>query len=316
MGILTNTVGSYPTHTIGEDVKAKMSVQDLMAGKDPFSASIEAAVVDQVRAGIDLISDGQVRADMVSAFAAGIPGMKSEKGRSYITGKITRPLRSITAKDLTLARQYAGEGARIKGIITGPVTIAASSSISRGAQYRSSLDPRLLSDLAKALRFEADQLCRAGADALQIDEPVLYNVGVENVLGYIDAAVEDVEIPVKLHPHVASFKEFEQLLKLKNIEYIGVEAAKYPVLLDKLTGAAFEGHGKKVALGVIDTDSPEVESVETVKKRIERGIEVFGDDMWINPDCGLRLQTREVAFQKLKVLVDAVTRVKLEFNLS
>jgi 5-methyltetrahydropteroyltriglutamate--homocysteine methyltransferase len=253
---------------------------------------------------------------MVSAFAAGIPGMKSEKGRSYITGKITRPLRSITAKDLTLARQYAGEGAKIKGIITGPVTIAASSSISRGAPYRSSLDPRLLSDLAKALRFEADQLCRAGADALQIDEPVLYNVGVENVLGYIDAAVEDVDIPVKLHPHVASFKEFEQLLKLKNIEYIGVEAAKYPVLLDKLTGAAFEGHGKKVALGVIDTDSPEVESVETVKKRIERGIEVFGDDMWINPDCGLRLQTREVAFQKLKVLVDAVTRVKLEFNLS
>jgi 5-methyltetrahydropteroyltriglutamate--homocysteine methyltransferase len=67
---------------------------------------------------------------------------------------------------------------------------------------------------------------------------------------------------------------------------------------------------------VIDTDSPEVESVETVKKRIERGIEVFGDDMWINPDCGLRLQTREVAFQKLKVLVDAATHVKLEFNLS
>ena len=315
MGILTNTVGSYPTHTIGEDCKAKMSVQDLMSGKDPFVTSIEAAVVEQVRAGIDLISDGQVRADMISIFAAGIPGMKSDKGRSYITGKITRPLRSITAKDLTLARQYAGEGAKIKGIITGPVTIATSSSLSHGAPYRSRLDPRLLNDLAKALRFEADQLCRAGADALQIDEPVLYNMGVENVLGYIDAAVEDVEIPVKLHPHVASFKEFEQLLKLKNVEYIGVEATKYPALLEKLTGAAFEGHGKSVALGVIDTDSPEVESVETVKKRIERGIEVFGDDMWINPDCGLRLQTREVAFQKLKVLVDAAIRVKLEFNL-
>jgi 5-methyltetrahydropteroyltriglutamate--homocysteine methyltransferase len=248
-------------------------------------------------------------------FAAGIPGMKTEKGRSYITGKITRPLRSITAKDLTLARHYAGAGAKIKGIITGPVTIAASSSISRGAPYRSSLDPRLLNDLAKALRFEADQLCRAGAYALQIDEPVLYNVGVENVLGYIDAAVDDIGVPVKLHPHVESHKEFEKLLKLKNVEYIGVEAAKYPVLLDKLTGAAFEGHEKSVALGVIDTDSPKVESIETVEKRIKRGIEVFGDDMWINPDCGLRLQTREVAFQKLKVMVDAAARVRLEFNL-
>jgi len=141
-------------------------------------------------------------------------------------------------------------------------------------------------------------------------------VGVENVLGYIDATVENIGIPVKLHPHVASFKEYEQLLKLTNVEYIGVEAAKYPVLLDKLTGAVFEDHGKRVALGVIDTDSPEVESVETVKKRIERGIDVFGEDIWINPDCGLRLQTREVAFQKLKVLVDAATCVKLELNLS
>jgi 5-methyltetrahydropteroyltriglutamate--homocysteine methyltransferase len=312
MGILTNTVGSYPTHTIGEENKAKMSVQDLMAGKDPFVPSIEAAVDDddQLRAGIDLISDGQVRADMISMFAAGIPGMKSEKGRSYIIGKITQPLRSITAKDLSLARQYAGEGVKIKGILTGPVTLAVSSSLSHGAPYRSRLDSRLLMDLAKVLHFEAGQLSRAGAYALQIDEPVLYNVGVEKVLDYIDAAVANVEIPVKIHPHVASFKEFEQLLELKNVEYIGVEAAKYPVLLDKLTGAAFEGHGKSVALGVIDTDSSEIETVETVKKRIERGIEVFGDDMWVNPDCGLRLQTRTVAFQKLKVMVDAANRVK------
>jgi len=67
---------------------------------------------------------------------------------------------------------------------------------------------------------------------------------------------------------------------------------------------------------VVDTDRQEVESVETVKKRIERGIDVFGDDMWINPDCGLRLQKREVAFQKLKMMVDAATSVKRELNLS
>jgi metal-responsive CopG/Arc/MetJ family transcriptional regulator len=60
----------------------------------------------------------------------------------------------------------------------------------------------------------------------------------------------------------------------------------------------FEDHDKKVALGVIDTDSPDVESVEVVKNRIKRGVEVFGDDMWVNPDCGLRLQTREIAFHK------------------
>ncbi|MGZ4862167.1 MAG: methionine synthase [Halobacteriota archaeon] len=316
MGILTNTVGSYPTHDIGEVLKAKMSLKDLMAGKDPFVTSIEAAVADQLRAGIDLVSDGQVRADMVSLFAAGIPGMKSDRGRSYITGKINRPLKAITVKDFMLARQCAGTDAKTKGILTGPATLAASSSLSAGTPYKSSLDPRLLDDLAKALRFEAEQLVRAGADALQIDEPVLYNIDVEKVLRFVDAAVDGIDIPVKLHPHVASFKDYEQLLKLENVQFIGVEAAKFPVLLDKLTGAAFKDHGKKAALGVVDTDRQEVESVETVKQRIERGIDVFGDDMWINPDCGLRLQKREVAFQKLKVMVDAATSVKRELNLS
>jgi len=315
MGILTNSIGSYPTHVIGENAKARMSIRDLMAGKDPFVISIEAAVADQLEAGIDLISDGQVRADMVSMFAAGIPGMKTERGRAYITGKITRPLKSITAKDLMSARQQACGRAMVKGIITGPATLAASSSLSRDAPYKSRLDPRLLNDLANALSFEAEQLVRAGADALQIDEPVLFNIGVDKVLKFIDATVENVRIPVKLHPHVASFEDFVKLLTARNIQYVGVEAAKYPFWLEKLTRDLFEDHNKKVALGVIDTDSRDVESVEVVKNRIKCGVEVFGEDMWVNPDCGLRLQTREMAFHKLEVLVAAAASVKDELNL-
>jgi len=314
MGLITNTVGSYPTHSIGEALKAKMSLRELMAGKDPFVSSIEAAVNDQIRAGIELISDGQVRADMVSIFAAGIPGMKTDRGRSYITGRIRRPIKSITAGDFKLTKQLAGR-TKVKGVITGPATLAASSSLNAGVPYRSSLDPRLLDDLANALRFEAEQLARAGADALQIDEPVLYNIDIGKVLPFIDAVAESVRIPVKLHPHVASYTDLEQLLALENIEFIGLEASKYPVLVEKLTKEEFEDHEKKVALGVIDTDRQDVESLETVKQRIRRGIQVFGDDMWINPDCGLRLQTREIAFQKLKVMVDAVRSVENELNL-
>ena len=57
---------------------------------------------------------------------------------------------------------------------------------------------------------------------------------------------------------------------------------------------------------VVETDRQEVESVETVKKRIERGIDFFGEDMWINPIRATPSE-KEVAFQKLKVMVDAVT---------
>ncbi|MGZ7166874.1 MAG: hypothetical protein ACXVIP_00515 [Halobacteriota archaeon] len=314
MVLLTNTVGSYPTYAIGETAKAEMGIQDLMKGKDPFIASIEAAVEDQIKAGIELISDGQVRADMVSFFAAGIPGMKSIKGRSYIVGKISRPFKSVVAGDLTLAEEFAGKRAKIKGILTGPATLAVSSSLSSGTPYKSKLDPHLLGDLATVLRFEAERLIRAGADAIQIDEPVLYNISVQKALPFIDAVAENLAVPVKLHPHVASYKDYKQLLTLKNVQFIGVEAAKCPIFLEKLTKDEFEENEKQVALGVIDTDSQEVETLDTVKRRIERGIEVFGDSMWINPDCGLRLQTRQTAFAKLKTMVDAVKSVCSELS--
>ncbi|MGZ4902705.1 MAG: methionine synthase [Halobacteriota archaeon] len=314
MELLTNTVGSYPTHTIGETLKAEMNVQDFMTGKDPFIASIEAAVEDQIEAGIELISDGQVRADMVSLFAASFPGMKSVQGRSYIVGKISRPLRSVVAGDLALAEEFAAKRAKIKGILTGPATLSVSSSLSSGTPYKSSLDPHLLGDLATVLRSEAERLIRAGADALQIDEPVLYNISVEKTLPFIDAVAENIRIPVKLHPHVASYKDYKQLLTLKNVQVIGIEAAKYPIFLEKLTKEEFEEHGKQAALGVIDTDSQEIETLDTVKRRIERGIEVFGDNIWINPDCGLRLQTRPTAFAKLKTMVDAAKLVRSELS--
>ncbi len=314
MELLTNTVGSYPTYGTGETAKAQMSIQDLMKGKDPFVASIEAAVEDQIKAGIELVSDGQVRADMVSFFAASIPGMKSVKGRSYIVGKISKPLKSIVAGDLSTAQEFAANRAKVKGILTGPVTLSVSSSLSSGTPYKSRLDPRLLSDLANALHSEAERLIRAGAAALQIDEPVLFNIDFEKTLPFIDAVAQDIAVPVKLHPHVASYKDYKQLLTLKNVQFIGVEAAKYPTCLEHLTKEEFEEGGKQVALGVIDTDSQAVETLDTVKRRIERGIDVFGDIMWINPDCGLRLQTRETAFAKLKTMVDAVNVVRDELS--
>ncbi len=314
MELLTNTVGSYPTYTIGETTKAQMGIQDLMRGRDPFVASVKAAVEDQIKAGIDLISDGQVRADMVSMFAANIPGMKSVKGRSYIIGKIGKPLKSVVASDLSIAAECAAHKAKLKGILTGPVTLSISSSLSSGTPYKSRLDPHLLSDLATALHSEAESLIRAGAAALQIDEPVLFNIDFEKTLPYIDAVAEDLAVPVKLHPHVASSEAYKPLLSLNNVQFIGVEAAKYPAFLETLTGEEFEEHGKQVALGVIDTDSQEVEALDTVQRRIERGIEVFGESMWINPDCGMRLLTRETAFAKLKTMVDAVNVVRGEFS--
>jgi len=74
---------------------------------------------------------------------------------------------------------------------------------------------------------------------------------------------------------------------------------------------------KKAALGVVDTDRQEVESVETVKKRIERGIDVFGDDMCINPIVGYAFRKGKWHFKSCKVMVDAARASNgAQFNLA
>jgi 5-methyltetrahydropteroyltriglutamate--homocysteine methyltransferase len=314
LNLFTNTVGSYPTHNIGETKKAAMSLHDLMSGEDPFVTSIEEAVKDQLAAGIDMVSDGQVRADMITLFANNIGGMRSDRGRSFIVGKVTKPLKSIAAKDITLTKAIVGTKAKVKGIITGPATMAAMSSLGKGVPYRSKLDPRLLEDMAAALRFEAQQLVRAGADAIQVDEPAFYNINVNKVAKFIDVAVEGIGVPVKIHPHVASYKDYDTIVKLEEVEVIGIEAAKFPNLLNEINPKEFLDRDKKVALGVINTDKREIETIDEVISRIKRGIETCGDDVWINPDCGLRLQTREVAFKKLVVMVKAVTAIRENSN--
>jgi 5-methyltetrahydropteroyltriglutamate--homocysteine methyltransferase len=310
LNLLTNTVGSYPTHNIGETKKAAMTLRDLMSGEDPFLTSIEEAVKDQLAAGIDMVSDGQVRADMITLFANNIGGMRSDRGRSLIAGKVTKPLKSISARDITLTKAIVGTKAKVKGIITGPATMAAMSSLGKGVGYRSKLDPRLLEDMAAALRFEAQQLVRAGADAIQVDEPAFYNIDVSKVAKFVDVAVEGIDVPVKIHPHVASYKDYDSIVTLDEVEVIGIEAAKFPNLLNEINPKEFLDRDKKVALGVINTDKREIETIDEVIGRIKKGIEIFGDDMWINPDCGLRLQTREVAFGKLVVMTKAVTAIK------
>ena len=314
MNLLTNTVGSYPTHNIGEKLKATMSLHDQMSGKDPFLTSIEDAVKDQLAVGIDMISDGQVRADMITMFTNAVGGMRSDRGRSVIVGKVTKPLKSITAHDLIFTKDLVGTKAEVKGIITGPATMAAMSSLHKGIPYRSNLDPHLLEDMAHALRFEAQQLVKAGADAIQVDEPAFYNVEINKVVQFVDSVVDGINVPVKIHPHVASSKDYGHIVKLEEVDVIGIEAAKFPNLLDKINPKDFLDHNKKVALGVINTDVAQVETTDEVIRRIKKGIEIFGDDMWINPDCGLRLQTREVAFQKLSVMTKAVAEIKEKFN--
>ncbi len=71
-----------------------------------------------------------------------------------------------------------------------------------------------------------------------------------------------------------------------------------------------EAHGKTIGFGVLDTTTDEVESVDQVERTIRQGIDKIGkENMWIDPDCGMRMRKKEVALQKLSNMVEAVKRL-------
>lgn len=105
---------------------------------------------------------------------------------------------------------------------------------------------------------------KAGADAIQVDEPAFYNVEINKVVQFVDSVVEGINVPVKIHPHVASSKDYGHIVNLEEIDVIGIEAAKFPNLFDEINPKDFLDRDKKVALGVINTDVAQVETTDDV----------------------------------------------------
>ena len=149
----TTVVGSYPP----------VEGRGLRSLLDRHRTALETAVADQLRAGVEIISDGQVRADMVSAFAAQLPGVR--EGR--VIGRIGPPAHAITVEDVRYARSKAPY---VKGILTGPTTLAHALHLDTHV-YRDKEELAL--DLAAVLAAEARALAGAGVCMLQIDEPIL-----------------------------------------------------------------------------------------------------------------------------------------------
>jgi 5-methyltetrahydropteroyltriglutamate--homocysteine methyltransferase len=143
----TTVVGSYPV------VKGT----GLRALVDPLKHAVEVAVADQIAAGIDIISDGQIRGDMIHAFTSHLPGVRG----SQVVGKVQPAQKPITLAD---TRYALSKHSKVKGILTGPSTLAHSLKIET-TFYRNREE--LILDLAQALAVEACYLQDAGVTILQ-----------------------------------------------------------------------------------------------------------------------------------------------------
>jgi 5-methyltetrahydropteroyltriglutamate--homocysteine methyltransferase len=332
----TTVVGSYSVPEWLERLKTeyyqrRISAQHLAEIQE---VAIKAAVKDQELAGIDIVSDGELRRDNdVDYFLARIPGVNiPQRAKTdyfdYYDAEVTRPLPELPeepgagstglalADDYRFTRQLTHKP--IKFSFTGPF------SLSRRIRDDAYSEPGdLVRALARRLNAEARELAKAGAELLQIDEPFLagYPDQVELAIEAVNIVTEGVTASWALHvcygnryarPSWEGHYDFLfPAVKAARVDQVVLEFARKG--LDDLRLIRQHGWDKWLGLGVIDVKNPEVEAAELVASRIRRALEyVPAERLMINPDCGLRHLAPDVARQKLHAMVAGAALVRAE----
>jgi 5-methyltetrahydropteroyltriglutamate--homocysteine methyltransferase len=279
------------------------------------------------RAGIDILTDGEVRRESYSNhFTTTLEGIDAEKpgllvraGRSIpvprVVGRIHRT-RAVEVRDVRFLRTHTDKV--IKATLPGPFTMA------QQAQNEFYSDvTELLMDLAAAVNQEAHELKAAGADVVQLDEPWL-RMDPEGAKRYavsaIDRALQGIPGPTVVHLCFG----YAQLVKNKpgqyaflpelaasKVEQISIEAAQPNLDLAVLK----ELTGKKIILGVISIEDHQCETPEQVASRIRHALEyVAPGNLIAAPDCGMKYMPREIAFRKLQALSLGAAIVRSELQ--
>ena len=306
----STVVGSFPVE-VSSPSNFKDKLLNAFGSYDPFKKAIESCVLAQLDAGVDIISDGQVRDDMVSIFTNYIPGMKIEDGNTMIVSKIRRPTQEISVKDLQYAKKvmsnyYNGkipEGCGVKGIITGPNTIVHSSRIL--SFYKSKEDAII--DLAHSLKYEVDAIAKKVKPVyIQIDEPFLSTgmVDMKTAREAIGILHDGLDVPLAMHVCGILSDTFSEISKF-NVEILDFEFAGNNVNLGVLEKNASMISDKKIGFGCVDSSVNEVDDKNDVDNLVKKAVEIVGkDNLLLDPDCGLRRAPKDVAFQKLKLMND------------
>lgn len=312
----STVVGSFPVE-FEEASSFKDKLLKSLGAKDPYKQAIKSSVIAQLDAGVDIVSDGQVRGDMVSIFTNYIPGMKIEDGNTMIVSKIGKPIQEISVKDLQYAKKvmkdyFNGnipEGKGVKGIITGPNTIVHSSRIQ--FFYKNREDAII--DLAHSLKYEADAIAKkVEPEYIQIDEPFLSTgmVDMKVAREAIGILRDGLTVPLAMHVCGILSDAFKDISKF-DVDILDFEFAGNNVNLDVLEQNADLIAGKKIGFGCVDSSVNTVDDEKDVDNLVFKAIEIVGkDNLILDPDCGLRRAPKDVAFEKLKLM----NKIKDKYN--
>jgi 5-methyltetrahydropteroyltriglutamate--homocysteine methyltransferase len=286
------------------------------------------AIRDQERAGLDIITDGEIRRESYSnRFATALEGVDIDNPGTAldrsghpnpvprVTGKIRRK-HPVEVRDVKFLR--AATDRMIKMTVPGPFTM------SQQAQNDFYSDPaELAMDYAKAVNEEIRDLFAAGADIVQIDEPYMQarpDKARQFGLMALNRALEGVKGTTAVHicfgyaaiiherPEGYSFlPEFHQC----PVHQVSIETAQ-----SNLDTAVLKTlPDKTIILGVIDLENKEVETPETVAERIRRALpHAPAERIIVAPDCGMKYLPRDIAFAKMVAMVEGTAIVRDELT--
>ena len=328
-GVLpTTTIGSFP-----QTVELRVLRQNFKKGEiseqqynDGIKKYIDECVKFQEGVGLDVLVHGEPeRNDMVEYFGEQIKGYAfSENGwvQSYgsrcvkpplLFGDVSRP-KAMTVEWISYAQSRTKK--IMKGMLTGPVTILNWSFVR---------DDKPRADIAKQLALciydEIADLQDAGIKVIQVDEAAFkegYPLRDENIGAYEKFSVDCFKLSVasaraqtQIHTHMC-YSEFNDIIKTieaMDADVISIETARSGNELLKIFKSV--GYKQEVGPGIYDIHSPRVPSVDEMVAQIRALLEVLPkEQLWINPDCGLKTRKWEEVEPSLKNLVQAVKIVR------
>ena len=335
----TTVVGSYPqpdwlvNREMLSKVVPRTRMKEIWRVSEPYLQQAQddatlLAIRDMERAGIDIITDGEMRRESYSNhFATALEGVDQENPGEVMTrsGQKTpvprvvariRRVRPVELRDMQFLRANTDRPAKIT--LPGPFTMGQQV---KNEFYRDAEE--MCMDYAAAVNEEAHELVKAGADVIQLDEPWLRNNPDEAsryAVKVINRALQGINVPTVVHlcfgyaavvPGLSKPTGYSFLPQLSETiaQQISIESAQPKIDLGVLRDLA----PKKVMLGVIDLNDPAIETPEKVAERIRAGLKFIGPDKLLPaPDCGMKYLPRATAFGKLKALAEGAAIVRRE----
>ncbi|MBF2075790.1 MAG: 5-methyltetrahydropteroyltriglutamate--homocysteine S-methyltransferase [Synechococcales cyanobacterium C42_A2020_086] len=328
----TTTIGSFPQTSEVRQLRVKLKRGEITQAE--YEAAIDAEIAKCIQiqedAGLDVLVHGEFeRTDMVEFFGQQLSGFAfTEQGwvQSYgsrcvrppiIYGDVART-QPMTIREFKVAQSLTNK--IVKGMLTGPVTMInwsfTRTDIPRSEQAM---------QVALALRDEVADLEAAGAKMIQIDEPALREglpLKPERWNEYLSWAVDAFRLAAgvakpetQIHTHMcySEFGDIIEHIERLDADVLSIENSRSNnETLFEITDA---GYKHQVGNGVYDVHSPAIPSTEQMVQQLKTGIANLPvEQIWVNPDCGLKTRRWEEVIPSLKNMVEAARILREEVN--